>query len=168
MIFYKLGVLCASKLGLYTERKRVYISAVLKLLHVLRRRGRRCIVLDLGCGDGYFADRVSRFQFHVLAVDIRPSPLWSLRCSSNVDYIVADARRLSLRVHSVDFVCALSLLEHVDFQSTFGDSVLTFRDHLPCLIIYYPVHGDDYTTSRKGQLPSSLIRTKTIIRTPSL
>ena len=144
VFFYKLGVSCASRFDLYTNRKRIYLLTVLRLLRVLRRRGRKCIVLNLGCGDGYFAGRVSRFRFHVLAVDIKPSPLWSLRCGSNTDFIVADARRLPLHTGSVDFVYALSLLEYVDFQSTFGDSVLpilfipTFRGYLPCLIIYYP------------------------------
>jgi len=115
-VLHRLGELAANRLGMYVERRKKYLkylSLILKALRTSRRLGGRCAVLDLGCGDGYFANKLSCFCTYTLAIDIRLSPSWRSRQSADVEYIVADARSLPLQANSIDFVYALSLLEHV-------------------------------------------------------
>ncbi|WP_420805661.1 methyltransferase domain-containing protein [Caldivirga maquilingensis] len=113
-IFYKLGVQTAGRLGLYVERTRTYLKIILRLIRVLRTLRSKCIALDLGCGDGYFAYKVSRLCMYVLGIDIKFHNSWKSKHNVNTEYIVADARYLPLRSNSIDLIYALSLLELVE------------------------------------------------------
>jgi len=103
---YRLGVMLASRLGLYRVRYTVYIAIVLRLLGLLKHR-KNGIVVDLGCGDGSIARSVSRTsKLPVVAIDIR---LRNKRTSDGVEYLLADARYLPLRSNSIDYIYALSV-----------------------------------------------------------
>jgi SAM-dependent methyltransferase len=81
-------------------------------LRMLRKYGRGRL-LDVGCGQGQFARRASRF-FAVHAVDISPNRVEAARAHSGLDTIVVgSATALNFGNESFDVVCALDLVEHL-------------------------------------------------------
>jgi len=56
--------------------------------------------------------RISRIP--VVAIDIEYHNEWSSDEDGRVEYLLADARYLPFRSNSINFICAISLLEHVE------------------------------------------------------
>jgi len=111
---YRLGVMLASKLGLYRGRYAGYTAVISRLLGLLRRY-ERVVAVDLGCGSGYIARMASRIsRIPVVAIDIKRYNEWGSNGGERVEYLLADARYLPFKSNSVDFIYALSLLEHVE------------------------------------------------------
>jgi len=68
---YRLGVMLASRLGMYRGRYAGYTAVILRLLGLLRHY-ERVVAVDLGCGSGYIARVVSRIsRIPVVAIDMR-------------------------------------------------------------------------------------------------
>ena len=76
------------------------------------------IVLDLGCGRGYFS-RVLSLQFITIGLDIVKGFKVQVQGRfKKLDFILADMSFLPFRSHSVDIVVCASVLEH--FQNLDG------------------------------------------------
>jgi SAM-dependent methyltransferase len=125
---YKLSVSLLSKLGFYEFRYSLYSKIILRLVTLLRPRLGRVLCLDLGCSNGAFTKQLSRVCDEVIGLDIRYSHDWAMNNQANVDFIVADARRIPLRQGSMNFIIALSLLEHVPRWSKVIEEVSRILD----------------------------------------
>jgi len=111
---YRLGVILASRLGMYRVRYTVYIAVVSRLLGLLKH-WESGVTVDLGSGVGFVARMVSKVsEAPVVAVDVRRYDKWNSSGGGGVDYLQADVRYLPLKSGGVYFVYALSLLEHVE------------------------------------------------------
>ena len=74
-------------------------------------------VLDLGCGAGFLANYLANRGHQVTGIDTTPENLVIARehdRSQTVDYQLGDACDLPVPDGSVDVVCAMDLLEHVE------------------------------------------------------
>jgi 2-polyprenyl-6-hydroxyphenyl methylase/3-demethylubiquinone-9 3-methyltransferase len=74
-------------------------------------------VLDLGCGGGFLSNHLAAHGHHVVGLDATTESLVVARArdaTGTVCYLRGDARALPLRDGSVDVVCAMDLIEHVD------------------------------------------------------
>ncbi|RLG83526.1 MAG: hypothetical protein DRO40_04345 [Thermoprotei archaeon] len=113
-IIRRIGIRIATRLGLYERRQLEYFKIVTRMLITLVKHVKNCVVLDLGCGNGWLTRSMSRFCGLAIGIDIAPSKRWSSGDrGSNVEFVVADARFLPIRSNAISFVVALSLLEHV-------------------------------------------------------
>ncbi|OYT57532.1 MAG: hypothetical protein B6U76_00755 [Desulfurococcales archaeon ex4484_217_2] len=110
----RLSVVVAERLGLYVRRYLEYFRIVVLMLAVLvRHMKRNCVVMELGCANGWLTRSIARHCGLAIGIDIAPSRKWTRDRGINVEFIVADARFLPIRSNVISFVVALSLLEHV-------------------------------------------------------
>ncbi|RXJ70376.1 malonyl-[acyl-carrier protein] O-methyltransferase BioC [Veronia nyctiphanis] len=67
---------------------------------------RESVVLDLGCGTGFFTEKLSEKANTVIALDLSEAMLEKAkaRCGGSVQYLSADAECLPLQSESVDIV----------------------------------------------------------------
>lgn len=75
--------------------------------------------LDIGCGAGLFAERVSVTVPEVVAIDRDSEVIRSARAlsrSPNVDYVAGDVMQAELPLGSFDFVSCLSALHHMPLR----------------------------------------------------
>ena len=103
----------ALRFNLYMSRYKDYTYYLMRLVKVIARSKRFTVCLDLGCGDGYFSRVLARLCDFVVGLDINVSSSWFKKTMVNLQYIVADARKIPLRSSTVDVVIIISLLEHV-------------------------------------------------------
>ncbi len=80
------------------------------LFAALGRLPAGAVVLDMGCGDGTFAERLCSFRgdLHVIGIDLTLQP-----ASGSYSRVSGSALALPLRTTSVDFLIARHLLEHL-------------------------------------------------------
>lgn len=79
--------------------------------------GRRCRILDLGCGAGFLSNHLARQGHVVTGLDASDESLAVARHhdgTGGVEYVTGDARVLPFEDASFDVVCAMDLLEHVE------------------------------------------------------
>ncbi len=103
------------RLGFYETRSITYARRILEVLAVIKDSGK--VVLDLGCGSGFFSRLVGLAGFKVIALDIDCEALRRVNSRFNDSSILplcADAQVLPLRKDSVDLVIALSIYEHLE------------------------------------------------------
>jgi len=99
------------------------------------------IVLDLGCGTGYFS-RVLSLQFTTIGLDIIKKRMRydaHARTFKKPIFVVGDISFLPFRSHSVDIVVCASVLEHLQ---NLNDAVKKIKDVLErdgIFIAGYPV-----------------------------
>ena len=76
-------------------------------------------VLDVGCGQGVFLDRlIESYRVRAVGVDIVPEIIGEAkRKSKRGQFMVADALNLPFSSHSFDLVISLDTLEHIDDQN---------------------------------------------------
>jgi 2-polyprenyl-6-hydroxyphenyl methylase / 3-demethylubiquinone-9 3-methyltransferase len=82
-----------------------------------RAPGRRCRVLDVGCGGGFLANALTLSGHDVVGIDLSPGSLRVARkrdATGRVAYGVADAYQQPFADQSFDAVAALDFLEHVE------------------------------------------------------
>lgn len=125
---------------------RPYYDWVLDLAEALNGGplGRR--VLDAGCGIGNFVELLRHRTEHVMAVDLSPKNVAVLRSRfrdvPNVEVLQTDldAQREELRARSVDAICCLDVLEHIQDDAAL---VRSFAGILPeggTLFVKVPAH----------------------------
>lgn len=94
---------------LYNTRLR----RVLRMIYCeAKKSSKERIVLDLGCGAGYFS-RILSSQFRTIGLDIDRSFQVQRRRFKKLDFILADISFMPFRSHSVDIVVCISVLEHL-------------------------------------------------------
>ncbi len=74
-------------------------------------------IADIGCGGGFLTNYLSLRYSHVFGLDASESSLavaQSKDSTSNVEYVVGDAYNLPYQTASMDVVCAMDFLEHVE------------------------------------------------------
>ena len=81
------------------------------------RLGRKCTILDIGCGGGLLTNFLSLQGHAVCGVDLSEESLKQARerdVTKNVAYTHASAYQLPYPDKQFDVVCAMDLLEHVE------------------------------------------------------
>lgn len=121
---------------LYNEKLRRTLDMI--NFEAKKNSSARRIVLDLGCGHGYFS-RVLSLQFTTIGLDINKRFKVQTRKFKKLFFILADISFLPFRSHSVDIVVCLSVLEHLQ---NLDDIVKKIKDVLKrdgIFIAGYPV-----------------------------
>ncbi|MFC9977700.1 class I SAM-dependent methyltransferase [Spirillospora sp. NPDC127200] len=77
--------------------------------------------LDVGCGDGLLVRRLAVRAGHVTGVDRSPEMIAQARAANrdlgNADFVEADFLSYDLPPESLDFVCSVATLHHMDFAA---------------------------------------------------
>jgi len=95
------------------------------------------IVLELGCGAGYFTQQLARSGADVVAIDVSPELLEIARtnCSApNVQYQIENAYELSYEDAAFDSVVGSSVLHHLEIEKALRD---VYRVLKPAGTIYF-------------------------------
>ncbi|MCA1832474.1 MAG: class I SAM-dependent methyltransferase [Actinomycetota bacterium] len=82
---------------------------------LLRRLAPNAHVLEIGCGEGYGAARLSTKAAEVVATDVAPDAVAHARSKylrKNLTFVTSDAKKLPFADHSFDVVCSLQVIEH--------------------------------------------------------
>jgi len=99
-----------------------------RLRRLLRRNKAAGVLLDLGCGNGFFTEGVSALFDEVVGVDFSREMLGRFIPSSKSEHrVLADARALPLRDEVFNTVIAVSLLQHIkpveDVRKAVGETL---------------------------------------------
>lgn len=125
---------------------RPYYDWVLELAEAMNGGPVGHRVLDAGCGIGNFVELLRHRTDHVMAVDLSPKNVAVLRSrfqdAANVEVLQTDldAQREELRARSVDAICCLDVLEHIQDDAAL---VRSFAGILPeggTLFVKVPAH----------------------------
>ncbi|QDV07889.1 Ubiquinone biosynthesis O-methyltransferase [Planctomycetes bacterium Poly30] len=125
---------------------RPYYDWVLELAETLNGGPLGKRVLDAGCGIGNFVELLRHRAEHVMAVDLSPKNVAVLRSrfedAANVEVLQTDldVQREELRARSVDAICCLDVLEHIQDDAAL---VRSFAGILPeggTLFVKVPAH----------------------------
>ncbi|GAA3982991.1 class I SAM-dependent methyltransferase [Actinomadura viridis] len=89
---------------------------------ILRAVPRGCgDALDVGCGDGLLVRRLAARAGHVTGLDPSPEMIAAARLASrdvpNADFVEADLLSHGLPAGSLDFVCSVAAIHHMDFTA---------------------------------------------------
>lgn len=100
---------CAAYESGYHHHRRVAMVAAL-----LRRFGVRRL-LDLGCGDGWQAEKLARAGFEILGCDVAIERLWRARDHNRgaIGFFAADLRRPPLAPGSLECIYLGQVIEHL-------------------------------------------------------
>jgi SAM-dependent methyltransferase len=92
-------------------------------------------VLDYGCGDGKFSQRLASLGAHVVGVDISPKLIEQARGSaskigmngSSPLFMVGDAHRTPFEDNSFDYVFGNGVLHHLDLDRAYAEIARVLR-----------------------------------------
>src|SRR3989344_2016907 len=76
-------------------------------------------VLEIGCGDGEFTKRIADGKIKITATDITPTVINRARNTlklPRVRFTVKNAERLDYKDNSIDVVCGISILHHLNTE----------------------------------------------------
>lgn len=113
------------------ERHNTLYLELLSAYEVARGLFGNGIVLDVGCGAGYGADRLAGDGRRVLAFDYDPAVAAAAARRyqrRGLSFVCMDGMYLSVRSASIDLVCAFQLIEHVpDAEQLVGELARVLR-----------------------------------------
>lgn len=85
------------------------------------------LILEIGCGDGEFTQRLAGLNVTLIASDItfevlkRAARKMEFQNVENVCFEMDDAEGLSIQDDSLDFVSGISILHHLDYRKAFKE-----------------------------------------------
>ncbi|OGC47744.1 hypothetical protein A2886_01825 [candidate division WWE3 bacterium RIFCSPHIGHO2_01_FULL_42_13] len=82
-------------------------------------------VLEIGCGDGEFTKRILNFGAKIIATDVTPAVVQrgrQLIHHPSVKFIVDNAEKMKFANKSMDVVCGVSILHHVNIKKVLSES----------------------------------------------
>lgn len=86
------------------------------------------LILEIGAGDGEFTKRLGKLNSHIIATDITPAVVnkgkqyFKNKQIKNVRFSLEDAERLSLKKETVNIVCGISILHHLNYQQALKEA----------------------------------------------
>jgi ubiquinone/menaquinone biosynthesis C-methylase UbiE len=96
----------------------IYYQRILgKILEYYNFNGHE-ILIDIGCGDGNFSQILSKFVDFVVGIDIVPNLNWKKIKEYNIQFVVADARKLPFINESFDISIEKDALHHIKDHHT--------------------------------------------------
>jgi ubiquinone/menaquinone biosynthesis C-methylase UbiE len=99
------------------------LDSLMKICHI--RKGSK--ILEVGCGNGEFTQRLSRIKTpgtKITAIDVTPSLLSLARkttTSPNIVFKQDNLHELSFKANEFDIVCGISILHHVDLTKSLSE-----------------------------------------------
>jgi len=120
----------------YREQYRFFRS------YNLIKKNKYNIILDVGCGEGYFPNILKRIGEEVIAVDISSTAINRARArfSNEIKFICGDIRDLKFRNDSFDLICCLEMLYYVprgDIKKIFNLFFTFLKDNGHLLVSSY-------------------------------
>ena len=85
-------------------------------------------ILEIGAGDGEFTKRLSTLSSQIVATDITPAVVkrgrryFQSTHKNNVRFSVEDAESLSYKKGTMDIVCGVSILHHIDYKQALKEA----------------------------------------------
>jgi excisionase family DNA binding protein len=110
-------------------RKKYFDDSIIKKLLNLNFLTKNMTILDIGAGNGYISIPLSNKVNNVISVDISESMLKQLDVKikadniSNIKLIESDGLNIPLKSDSIDFICAVFYLHHVEIISAAIDEI---------------------------------------------
>lgn len=93
------------------------------------------IVLDLGCGTGFYSLEINKYACQTIGIDIQKEWLsYFKKKDSKCEIILANAYKLPIQNKSVDLVVTIGLLEFVNRRPVLAEVSRTLRDNGVCII----------------------------------
>lgn len=78
-------------------------------------------ILEIGCGDGEFTNRLAKLRTSIIATDITPEVIKrakKLKKFKKIKFYVDNAEKMKFKDESFDIVCGISILHHIDYKKT--------------------------------------------------
>ncbi|AXV40953.1 bifunctional 2-polyprenyl-6-hydroxyphenol methylase/3-demethylubiquinol 3-O-methyltransferase UbiG [Methanobacterium sp. BAmetb5] len=76
-------------------------------------------VLEIGCGNGYGTYNIAEYAKNIKAIDMSPENIAYCKDQypkENIDYIVANGKKLPFKENSFDLVISFQVIEHLNTQ----------------------------------------------------
>lgn len=98
----------------YFEARDILIPHLAATIENIARRNKLKTVLDVGCGTGRLIQYLTKAEFEVAGCDIAKAAVKTARSlNPGLKIVQASATKLPFDNNSFDFVCAISLIEHL-------------------------------------------------------
>lgn len=82
-------------------------------------------ILEIGCGDGEFTNRIAKLNCEIIATDITPKVIAKgkkVLKKKNVKFFVDNAESMRFKDNSFDIVCGISILHHINPQKALKEA----------------------------------------------
>jgi ubiquinone/menaquinone biosynthesis C-methylase UbiE len=100
---------------------RQYILPLIRQMKAQPKNG--SAFLDLGCGYGYLAEKISQMGFFVVGVDILPERVFAARkMRPAVNFVIADAIHLPFRSESFEGIISHSVLTYTRIELSVNEA----------------------------------------------
>ena len=153
--------------ALYNERTRYNLSrwhhvvrgeVLREMLGAVFVNGANKLVLDVGCGDGWYSSLLVELGFQVIGLDVSSSSLpRGKRRLRNAEFVSADANHLPFRPEIFDLVVAAQFLEHIEQPNRIVAILSESIKPIGRLMVETPC-----STNLVDQLLRKLLRTKIV------
>lgn len=88
-------------------------------------------ILEIGCGDGIFTQRLRGTDAQIMATDITPAVVSRSKAKLSfpgLKYKIEDCEKLSFKEGSFSIVCGVSILHHVEIKKTIQECYRVLRN----------------------------------------
>jgi ubiquinone/menaquinone biosynthesis C-methylase UbiE len=134
----------------------------------------RPLVLDAGCGAGYYSLRLTEHAAGVIGVDLSPGMIALAKnrqaeaSAGNAEFLVADLRRLPFRDHCFDFVVSRNVLHLTPMETATRELCRVIRPRGRLLVQDLVTTHPRLRRLRSWQVLRTLMRLPGILRTQGL
>lgn len=81
-------------------------------------------ILEIGCGDGEFSQRIVKYSNFITATDITPQVIIRAKKKKKfkkINFFVDNCEKMKFKSNLFDIVCGISILHHVNTQKTLNE-----------------------------------------------